>query len=76
MTSFTYTGASERAGTPAATGTKWTVKNIFELKNAEQVVVDGNILENIWQAGQYGYAIVLTPRNQGGTRPGCGSATC
>jgi hypothetical protein len=66
-TSFTYTGTAERAGTPAATGTKWTVKNIFELKNAEQVILEGNVLENIWQSGQYGYAIVLTPRNQEGT---------
>jgi len=66
-TTFTYTGASETSGTAAASGTKWTVKNIFELKNAEHVVVDGNILENIWEAGQYGYAIVLTPRNQYGT---------
>lgn len=69
VTSFTYTGASEASGTPAVTGTKWTVKNIFELKNARQVVVDGNILENIWQAGQFGYAFVLTPRNQSGTAP-------
>ena len=66
-TSFTYTGASEKSGTPASSGTVWTVKNIFELKNAEHVDVDGNIFENVWQAGQYGYAIVLTPRNQYGT---------
>jgi hypothetical protein len=66
-TSFTYTGTSEKAGVPAAAGTKWTVKNLFELKNAEHVIIEGNILENVWQAGQYGYAIVLTPRNQYGT---------
>ena len=66
-TTFTYTGASEKSGAPASSGTKWTVKNIVELKNAQQVTVDGNIIENVWQAGQYGYAIVLTPRNQNGT---------
>ena len=65
--SFRYTGASESAAAPAATGTQWTVKNIFELKNAQRVVVDGNLFENIWQAGQYGYALVLTPRNQYGS---------
>ena len=65
-TSFTYTGASEASGTPPTAGTKWVVKNIFELKNAERVTVDGNLLENNWQAGQYGYAIVLTPENSGG----------
>ena len=66
-TSFKYTGASEAAAAPPTSGTKWTVKNIFELKNAQRVVVDGNLMENVWQAGQYGYAIVLTPRNQYGT---------
>jgi PKD domain-containing protein len=68
-TTFTYTGASEISGTPASSGTKWTVKNIFELKNAEHVTITGNIIENVWAAGQYGYAIVLTPRNQNGTAP-------
>ncbi len=63
-TSFNYTGASESSGTPAASGTRWTVKNIFELKNAQRVVLDGNLIENIWESGQYGYALVLTPRNQ------------
>lgn len=66
VTSFTYTGASEKSGTPAASGTKWTVKNLLELKNAQQVTIDGNIIENVWAAGQYGYALVLTPRNQSG----------
>lgn len=62
-TSFTYTGASELAGTPPTSGTKWVVKNVIELKNAERVLIDGNIIENIWQSGQFGYALVLTPRN-------------
>ena len=65
-TSFTYSGASEKSGTPPTSGTKWTVKNLLELKNAEKVVIDGNVIENIWKAGQYGYALVLTPRNQYG----------
>jgi PKD repeat protein len=64
-TSFTYTGASELSGSPASSGTRWTVKNLLELKNAERVKVEGNILENVWKAGQAGYAIVLTPRNEG-----------
>jgi hypothetical protein len=29
------------------------------------VTLDGNIFENSWAAGQVGYAIVLTPRNNG-----------
>ena len=75
-TSFTYTGACEKSGTPPTAGTKWTVKNLFELKNAQQVTIDGNVIENVWAAGQYGYAIVLTPRNQNGSAPpGSASAT-
>jgi hypothetical protein len=64
-TSLTYTGSGELSGTPASSGTKWVVKNTLELKNAQRVTVDGNVLENCWSAGQYGYAIVLTPRNSG-----------
>ncbi len=48
---------------------KWVVKNLFELKNAQRVVVDGNVMENNWLAGQPGYAILFTPRNQNGTAP-------
>jgi hypothetical protein len=68
-TSFTYKGASQKSGAPPTAGTKWVVKNHFELKNAQNVVFDGNLLENVWPAGQYGYSIVLTPRNQGGDAP-------
>lgn len=65
-TSFTYTGASERSGAPASKGTRWVVKNTLELKSAERVSIEGNILENNWESGQYGYSIVLTPRSAGG----------
>jgi hypothetical protein len=47
-------------------GQAWTVKNLLEFKNAQRVVVDGNILENNWEAGQ-SYAVQFTPRNQDGT---------
>jgi len=50
-------------------GQAWIVKNLLEFKNAQRVVVDGNILENNWQAGQSGYAVLFTPRNQGGAAP-------
>ena len=67
-TSLTYTGSGEASGSvPSAT--YWVVKNLIELKNARQVVVDGNVIENVWAAGQFGYAIVLTPRNQSGGSP-------
>jgi len=46
----------------------WLCKNIFELKSAQRVHVEGNIMENNWADGQVGYAIVLTPGN-GSTNP-------
>jgi len=65
---FTDTGAAGAAGKPGS-ATKWQVKNIFELKNAQDVLVEGNVFENLWMADQPGYPIVLTPRNQGGAAP-------
>ncbi|HWF86750.1 MAG TPA: carbohydrate-binding protein [Vicinamibacterales bacterium] len=47
----------------------WTVKNLIELKNAQNVLIEGNTIENNWAAGQQGYSIVLTPRNQDNTAP-------
>ena len=47
----------------------WTVKNLIELKNAQRVTIDGNMIENCWAAGQQGFAVMFTPRNQEGTAP-------
>lgn len=66
--SYTATG-SGTAGAPPSSASLWIVKNLFELKNAQRVTVEGNIIENNWAAAQVGYAIVLTPRNPGGTAP-------
>lgn len=45
---------------------RWSVKNLFELKNARRVMVDGNVFETHWSGAQAGYAIVLTPRGEEG----------
>ena len=50
-------------------GGKWTVKNLFELKNASDVLVEFNLFENNWEAGQAGSAIVFKPVNQDGKSP-------
>jgi hypothetical protein len=42
------------------------VKNLFELKNAKDVVIDGNLLENNWTDAQSGYCVLFTVRNQDG----------
>jgi hypothetical protein len=60
---------SWRVGDPSYAGTQWQVKNLLELKNAQRVTIEGNILENCWAAAQGGTAVLLTPRNQNGTNP-------
>lgn len=42
---------------------KYIAKNLFELKMAQDVLVEGNVFENNWAGGQVGFAIVLTVRN-------------
>jgi hypothetical protein len=54
-----------RPGDPSFAGVQWTIKNLLELKNAQRVLIEGNLLENNWG----GAALVLTPRNQDGTAP-------
>jgi hypothetical protein len=51
----------------AANGRPFIVKNLFELKNATRVLLDGNVLENSWGGfSQQGFGILLTPKNQAG----------
>ncbi len=57
--------ATWRPGDPSFAGVNWTIKNLLELKNAQRVLIEGNLLENNWG----GAAFVLTPRNQDGTAP-------
>jgi len=64
---FTDTGAAGTAdAVPTSAGTLWSVKNLFELKNARNVAIEENIFENHWKESQPGYAIVFTPRNSNG----------
>ena len=50
-------------------GSKWVVKNLLEFKSARRVLVTDNSFENIWAAGQSGFALLITPRNQDGHAP-------
>lgn len=51
-----------------ADGNAFIVKNHFELKNAQRVLLDGNIMEDSWGGySQVGFSVVLTPKNPGGT---------
>jgi len=58
-----------RKGDPSFDGVEWTVKNLFELKNARRVLVNGNLLEYNWPQAQNGFAILFTVRNQDGGAP-------
>src|SRR5205814_867913 len=44
----------------------WTVKNLFELKHAQRVLIESNIFENNWQDAQAGTAISMKTVNQNG----------
>jgi hypothetical protein len=56
---------------PSYQGKHWTVKNLFETKNARHVVVDGNLFENCWADAQVGFAILLKSNNQDNKCPWC-----
>jgi hypothetical protein len=68
---------SWRPGDPSYAGTQWYVKNLFELKNARRVLIDGNTFEQNWPfngagpdaSAQAGYAILFTVRDEGGLMP-------
>jgi hypothetical protein len=47
-------------------GGRWLIKNLLELKNAQRVLVEGNVFENNWQNGQEGAGIVMWSVNQEG----------
>jgi hypothetical protein len=47
------------------------VKNLLEFKNAQRVLVDGNVLEYSWRDAQAGFVILLSPRNEGGRCSWC-----
>jgi hypothetical protein len=53
-------------------GKPFIVKNHFELKNAQRVLFEDNLLENVWGGfSQNGYSVLLTPKNQNNHCPAC-----
>lgn len=58
-----------KIGDPTYEGTPWTIKNLFELKNARRVLIDGNLFEYNWAHAQSGFGILFTVRNQDGGAP-------
>jgi hypothetical protein len=66
---YVFKPLSWKVGHPTYAGKHWTVKNSLELKNARNVIIDGNVFENCWTDGQTGIPILFTVRNQEGTAP-------
>src|SRR5438445_3292743 len=54
-------------GDPVYEGTPCTIKNLFELKSARRVLVDGNVLERNWAHAQTGFAVLFTVRSSATT---------
>jgi hypothetical protein len=54
---------------PSFAGKRWSIKNLFELKNARRVLIDGNLMEYNWLDAQTGYAVVLKSANSSGRAP-------
>ena len=47
----------------------WQTKTIIETKNARRMLLEGNVIENVWQSAQAGYAVLLKSENQSGRAP-------
>ncbi|MGE5624332.1 MAG: hypothetical protein ACM3ZT_02165 [Bacillota bacterium] len=58
-----------KSGDPGYQGTNWTIKNLFELKNAQRVLVEGNVFEYNWAQSQDGFSVLFTVRDQNGSAP-------
>ncbi len=64
-----YKPVSWKKGHSTYAGRPWTIKNIFEIKNGQRLLVDQNVFENNWAGAQVGFAILFTPRGEAGVAP-------
>src|SRR5262249_45098286 len=64
-----YKPLSWKKDHPTYAGSPWSIKNLFELKNAQRVLIDQNVFENNWADSQNGFAILFTPRGEDGAAP-------
>jgi hypothetical protein len=60
-----------KSGHPSFAGTKWSVKNLLELKNAQRVLIEDNLFENCWVDAQTGCAVLFKSVNQDGSAAWC-----
>lgn len=65
-TTFTDTGGAGTSGAvPTTAGTTWNIKNLFELKDMDTALIEGNIFDGSWLDAQQGYGILFTGSNSG-----------
>lgn len=55
----------------ASWAASWDIKNLLEFKNAQRVLVEGNVLDTNYSDAQSGFGVLITPRNQSGTASWC-----
>ena len=48
---------------------RWTVKNLFELKHAQRVLIEGNVMENNWVDAQVGFAVNMKALSDNNSAP-------
>lgn len=54
--------ANDPPGSPTGP-TRWTKKNIFEIKNAERFLIEGNVFSGSWSDAQTGAALMIKAAN-------------
>ncbi len=54
---------------PLSWAGRWTVKAAFELKNAERLLFEANVIENHWTDAQVGFAILMQAVSQDARAP-------
>ena len=57
---YVHKPAHWEKGSPTWDGSIWTIKNLFELKSACRVLVEGNVFDGNWPQAQTGVAILFT----------------
>lgn len=58
-----------KVGHTSYAGKDWSIKNLFETKNARRVTVDGCVFDGCWPDSQVGFALVWKSNNQDSTAP-------
>jgi putative Ig domain-containing protein/IPT/TIG domain-containing protein len=63
---FFFKPLAWRVSDPSYLGIHYSVKNLYEMKGGIRVLIRDNVLENTWEDGQGGDAILFNPATQSG----------